>query len=69
MTLFLGQLALEWGLNERSILFLSIGMLKVPIFVQNDFQIDDRRRDGQGTPTRFSIFEQGSGNALLLKFL
>ena len=64
-----GPMGLGWGLNERLILCRAIGMLKVPIFFKNDFKIGDRRQDGQGTPTGFSIFEPGSGNVLLLKFL
>ena len=64
-----GPMGLAWGLNERSILCRANGILKVPIFLKNDFEIGDRRGDGRGTPTRFSIFEQGSGNGLLLKFL
>ena len=62
-------MGLGWGLNERLILCRAIGMLKVQIFFKNDFKIGDRRQDGQGTPTGFSIFEPGSGNVLLLKFL
>ena len=62
-------MGLEWGLNERSILCRAIDMLKIPICFKNDSKIGDRRQDGQGTPTGFLIFEPGSGNVLLLKFL